>query len=1114
MAAKARVRFSTSGASKVTGAFSKVGSSASGAGGKVGKFGTGIGSVFYKVMRNVGRITMFSAGLQKMGKSAGGAEQDVKGFADGSVTALSGLSKKFAELRRQYYFFKFAGQKIAAPFKWAAGKRETPKQEKGGSPVFSQSTSTQSDKTASREAAEAAARSKRREILSRKFRPSSDLAQETDKATTRWQRFLSTLMQGEGRLGSIARKVINLKNAVTVLATSFAAIAVAGGIAFVAIGYKTAQFAKTMITDFMSIREVFRQYEISLGGIIKNTFALGKMMKFATKYASEYPAMFEEVLGTFRSLAALPALKPMFRKADEKDLKNIMHIIQGLATLDPVQGVEGAGIALREALSGDMRSVRKRFEIPPQAVAEAGGYNLDEITKDSQKALKAFGAFIQLNVPAKAMADAAMTISIQIGNLRDKYRSFVNDIMKSTGAYYAVVTAVSNLNSWLTKVFDSPVTKQWAEEVGNNLRAFVATLEATLSGIDWKKYMDSGDLVSGLTEAAQRISVFLKAMVEQWKTPFTDAVSKISKVLWEGLIPVIGTLLKAIGIIFWEGMKKAAAAATQAFFNGLFRGALFTGIASFVINTVVSIGTIAGKAFMSAFFGTLNPVKAIKEAFKADMGALTDWMMPTSITPKIEDSGVSDSTNKAKQELDELKNSILETFGVKKGQASPEVVTSEYPMGEYKWRVKNLKEQLAVSNQIGTSLTRRKAIIHALVEAEKDLNKATAIKEWGVKYAPGRALALKQMEKYEAAVLKARKAEEHLGVPFYAQKQELQKILDRYDELYGKLVDQKSAFGDLVSMIKAATESLKPWSEKYKIGKKDAGALLIVVKKLQDVTEGRVTVQRDPFLDLLKKRAELTDTNIKKEKEYRKQLAQIPRSISQNIASVASSLQSSMISFADKLKGAFIGVGKYGGAEPDPLPRFDVKKKTKQQKREEFITQDIAKRKTAREEDFANTVLNKVGNQWAPKNLKSFIQSITSKLQVAGISPDDSAMGRKMMAEMRLALLERQIPMTKHRSSERADIYAKMAGAQRDIMQATVESALVDIHMQRDQLSELKNISKNTKDALSSSESVIQAVSDIASKAMETASGNTTTYGNQKISGSNPSVGALELALR
>jgi hypothetical protein len=867
----------------------------------------------------------------------------------------------------------------------------------------------------------------------------------------------------------------------------------------------------------MSIREAFRQYEISLGGIIKNTYALGKIMKFATKYAAEYPAMFEEVLDTFRGLAALPALKPMFRRADERDLKKIMNIIQGLATLDPFQGVKGAGIALREALSGDMRSVRRRFEISAHAIAEAGGFALEEITQDSEKALKAFDAFIKLNVPAKSMADAAMIIGIQVGNLKDKYRAFVNDIMKSTGAYFSVVTALSDLNSWLTKVFASPIIKEWATAAGKHIRAFVETLKMVLSTVNWDKYLKSGDLLGGIVESIQKVTLLFKTVVKQWTTPFLTFVKKVAVVLWEGLVPVVTEAIKAMGGLFLVGMVETGKMAAIGFANGFMQKLSY--VLGWLAGTISGHGAEMGKATEDAYNTAVARFGQEKKGLSISAGA--EW----------DEGGFKDKIRKAYQD------SMAEN--------KPEIVTPEAPIEGQKLHIEHLRKELAASEALGVSEQRRKANIHALEEAEKSLARAMRIKNWEADQGIGRGETLKQMEEIEVAILKAAKAGKTLGADVYLQKARLQTSLDIYDEQYDKIVEQKSAIGDLLAAIKTVPGDLKKWVEQYKLGKTEAGGLLLVVQKLYDIATGKTETTASGILALLKERVKLTDAVIQKEKEYKKQIAATTVAIAQNVVELASGLQSSILSFAGKLKDAFIGVGKYGGTEPDPeLPLGRVsgresKKAQRQAAEERAKKEKIAALKAAREKVFKEKVLLKIATEimvpenllgmgrkemtyrdamWredgtkAPAYMDHMLTGIKEAMAIKKESPE-MANVVKVLAGMRTTLLEQKIPFTKFRSEERAEIYAKMAGAQSDLMQATIQAASADMQTQKDQLAALQSTAASARIALDKSDAIRTAIDILIadgrkSPRVQVALGSIPESGNNKITGDNPSVGA------
>jgi hypothetical protein len=511
MAARAGIKFTTRGAGQAIGKVKGVGSAFGGLGRSSKSASFGIGQIAYRLYNTLARVAMVRRGITGMSREVGQAESKWRGWgrAMGGPFAqvLAGTSKKFAELRRTVAFYTVA---VKDYFKWgkkAAGIRiGAPKK---GAPVAGAP-------------------------------PPPTVAPPP-----------SGIIASFGKLGGAYRVAAT---AAKILTVGVVALTVALTALYTFVGYKTGKMVLGVVKGFMTIRETFRKYEISLGGIIRNTKATAKIMKFATQYAAEYPAMFEDVIDAFRGLASMPTLKPMFRKADYDDLKGIMDIVQGLATLKPQQGVQGAMMALREALSGQMRSLRMRFEVNVREMAEAAGYSFAEITHDATKALDAIRKFVEVNVPAQAMASMAKTIATQYDNLFDKYKMFVNEIMKSSGAYWAVVTALQSLNEWLAKVFAAPEVVSFAQKIGNALREIVGMFEMAMSGFDWRGYLQKGDIVGAVKDICNRIKTLFTVLWEEFGAEATKAVRAASAVLWGILKPVF----KMIAVSFWKMLEAGA----------------------------------------------------------------------------------------------------------------------------------------------------------------------------------------------------------------------------------------------------------------------------------------------------------------------------------------------------------------------------------------------------------------------------------------------------------------------------------------------------------------------------------------------------------------------------
>jgi hypothetical protein len=503
-----------------------------------------------------------------------------------------------------------------------------------------------------------------------------------------------------------------------------------------------------------------------------------------------------------------------------------------------------------------------------------------------------------------------------------------------------------------------------------------------------------------------------------------------------------------------------------------------------------------------------------------------------------------------------FKSKIRKAYQDSMAENKPEVVTPDVPIEDQELHIKHLQREIAAAEKVGASKKRQKALTNTLEEAEKKLAGAIRIRNWEAKQGIERGETLKQHAALEAAELKAAKAGKILTAEHYEQKEALRQALEEYTKQYGAVVEQKFAVGDLISMLKSAPDSLKAWIEQYKIGKKDAGALLLVVKKLNDIASGKVKAKPADFLALLKKRIQLTDDNIKKEKEYQKQLAQIPKNIAQSLTQLAGGLQSSILSFVDKLSGAFIGIGKWAGAEAEPeakpIPtsgrikgrtaRKAARKAAEDRVRQKLVEKEkerVANIKAGRESAFRQRVIRKIGKGiMVPENIfgmgrkgmtyqaglgrgagdkvPPYITYMLKGIEKATVTkegPAEFAQGRKAMAEMRMALLEKAIPFTPYRSEERAEIYAKMAGAQTDIMKGTMDAAMADVQMQENQLTELKENRKNTGLAVDLSKEVIHMLDLLVKAGKRTP---TIKVGTADIAGktseANPSTGGDTLA--
>jgi hypothetical protein len=118
----------------------------------------------------------------------------------------------------------------------------------------------------------------------------------------------------------------------------------------------------------VSIRQSFLGYNQQMENAVTQMTAFTKSATTAAeivqrlqKEADITPFDTGEMIEAGKSLVAVA-------RGSADELMRLVKVAEILAAIDPVQGLRGAAYALREAMSGDFRSVAARFEISREAI--------------------------------------------------------------------------------------------------------------------------------------------------------------------------------------------------------------------------------------------------------------------------------------------------------------------------------------------------------------------------------------------------------------------------------------------------------------------------------------------------------------------------------------------------------------------------------------------------------------------------------------------------------------------------------------------------------------------------------------------------------------------------
>lgn len=348
------------------------------------------------------------------------------------------------------------------------------------------------------------------------FKASQKAVKDAEVAHENFTRtFRSGLETVASTAGSVAMGIMKIGTVVT---------AVSGIVA----GVGVAAFTKWSMS-VMQTTERFRMLETSLYGATKSWEAVNKVSAFAQKYAAEYPAMYGDIMQAMQSFSYIPALKPMIMKGDVEEMNKMMTIVQGLMTMRPDQGVQGAIYALREALAGNWRTLQARFDVPIASIAKSAGMTLKEMKASPADAVKALKSFVDEFVGADTMAMMAKNLSIQIGNLKDKYEMWIDKLGK-TGVYQKVVDYLLKLNDAQERFMSSDRFKKWTEEINRFLEDVVDRIAGIFTkGIDWESIGTMGELGEALKQVGRNAMEELEKVWQAAKEPLADALKGVFK---------------------------------------------------------------------------------------------------------------------------------------------------------------------------------------------------------------------------------------------------------------------------------------------------------------------------------------------------------------------------------------------------------------------------------------------------------------------------------------------------------------------------------------------------------------------------------------------------------
>ncbi|NSL51701.1 hypothetical protein [Calidifontibacillus erzurumensis] len=397
---------------------------------------------------------------------------------------------------------------------------------------------------------------------SKPMRQAIKVTEQLNKATKIAQKSTDTWRNANGRLrdsmgrfikdGNLATKVFSgitkgaggALSSVTKLTGAFVALSAAIG------GYK---LSKGIFDKTIGEAAKYEQSSVTVKTMFQDDAKYREFVKMAERVAIESPLLnSQDLFANAKSFVT--------KTSDIKQLERIFKIIEKLNVIDPVQGVQGAALSLKELLSGDIVSMYERFEI---------------FTRDELNAIKDLPLGKQLDAFEKLLKKKRITDEVvtELGNttlgIWNQIKEQTDVVLRTMGqpALMRIRDFLARVNNEMQKG-DKRGIESWGAKVLDGIaKTFVTAADNAGKWI--KGIMDNPEFNKQKTLTAKIEFIFddLYAKFKNWydsggRDQFVKTTTKITEVLAEGihgasttLTPIAAQLGASIGKGIADGLK-------------------------------------------------------------------------------------------------------------------------------------------------------------------------------------------------------------------------------------------------------------------------------------------------------------------------------------------------------------------------------------------------------------------------------------------------------------------------------------------------------------------------------------------------------------------------------
>lgn len=411
---------------------------------------------------------------------------------------------------------------------------------------------------------------------------------------------------------------------------------------------------KTVTDEFFRINEQFQGLEISLESVFRSRTVAGQISKQLEIITARSAIPLEQLSQTARGVGILPQLRESILKdaaagklqEDDNFIKRTIRLVEQLVAFRPDKNAADAVFSIREALSGEFRSLIRRFDIPISLITRAAGKSRTELKDDPLATLEAMQKAFDEIISDRAIENLVRLPSKLFENLVEQIFSIPLKRIGEQGSFRAIQDRLVDLFEE-GQYFASNTLEPLAEKFSNAIIGTVDKLAEVLTrnaeeilgilGVGEKDLPGLSQverLYQGLFRAFEKISDALPTLI--------DRLLKFSRVALPLFLSVTDGLLSLFSALA-QGFESSPLLTTALLGGAYASPSILRGAVGGVANTITNVGRTAvgtavearaaGKGFLGA------ATTAAGNTLRGNAAAAGGFFLPFgSSIPKVADN--------------------------------------------------------------------------------------------------------------------------------------------------------------------------------------------------------------------------------------------------------------------------------------------------------------------------------------------------------------------------------------------------------------------------------------------------------------------------------------------